>query len=383
MDYSKLGELLDRVARNTEEDRAWAHEQCIEWKTKGAYHILNYARNNVRTEYNRFARGLVVAHQGEVRSLPFVRFFNHGEAEAPAIDFGAADAIEKMDGTLLGVFLEGGEPVWHTKRLISRSEADMALPVTTFSSYHVEDDRETYLMREAGRWVAGLRLTGADEDYCYAFEFVSPASKIVTHYPADNHGLYLLNATSLISLQELSEEALDQVAARLGCRRPRRFRVGSLEEAAALLDRFPEDFEGLVFRCPRTGNRVKYKKLSYLKRHRLLGQTGYKDLIPHWQTGEQPEITAYMPDTKEKFDQIEVAYQDREREVVSAVHSWQALGLSRKDLALTMPKAEDKWKVPFIFRFINTPAGEVAAGFRSAMTQVPVARAAELLQLTG
>ena len=194
-------------------DREWFVEQAIWVGDMGRFMILNY-EPYPRNEFNRLVRGMVIEkpkdgwdgdHLDLVRSFPFIRFFNHGEDDADDVDFANSEMLEKLDGTMVGVFFPKGNPnapYWHTRRMVSLGPDDE--PTGTASH-----DGGSKLMPAIGKCVKTLDFTIDNVPFTYIFELLHPRTIVRTRYRRDQFGLYLIGARNLSTHRELTEEQLD------------------------------------------------------------------------------------------------------------------------------------------------------------------------------
>jgi len=349
--HDKLRLIVDNLRLG---NREWFLANCIVAKDKGDYWMLNYHKIADKNEYNVLTRGLVVGKDGTLASIPFFRFFNYGEPLAAKVDFSNADVMEKLDGSMVGVFFpekDVTKPVWHFRSLISASKQDRDFVIKGF--VHNE---EAPLLNEVEPYLNQITFTEDLKDYTLIFEFVSRCNAVVTRYEPEQYGLYLIGARHLPTLHELSEDELDALGARLKIRRPRRWDADSYEEVLAAMAKFPKDkvYEGFIIRDRKTGQRIKIKNEDYLKRHRLLDKLSYKNLVPLWFGGEQDEILSYFPKTKEIFDKIEEAVRVFVDKAVDALYYWQHRDGTRKDKALGIQATIGKHPVvSIVFKFLE------------------------------
>ncbi len=341
------------IRKLIQDDKQWFREKEIQVGDKGAFWILNYNQGG-RNEYNSIVRGMVVRKPdatwrgdelGLISSFPFMRFFNKGEKEAAPVDFSAAEMLEKLDGSMVGVFFPNGDPnnpQWHTRRMISTHGPDMNLIITSF------DKQKQYpFMRIIGDFVKKLKFDKTDTKMTYVFEFIHEASKVLTQYAPEQYGLYLIGARNNRTHKELTEDQLDETAKRVRSKRARRWKTsGDESEIRRLMDEIGQDtkdFEGAVFRDPK-GQRVKLKRDDYVKLHHMLDKLSYKNLIPIALSGESDEIVAYFPAAKEMIDEFEKRYQDFIDYVMKRIAYWKSKGMSKKDLAFTlMGRPAKRW----------------------------------------
>ena len=318
----KLGIIIQKLIEN---DEQWFNKQEIVVGNKPPYWILNY-NQGARNDFNCLVRGMVVRKPligtnyidsplydplALIASFPFIRFFNYGEAEAAPVDFANAEMIEKLDGTMVGMFFEdvmyGYAPRWHTRRMLSTWEPDHDLIIRGF-----DKKGEHKFIPVIGEYIKQLNFERFETDdfyRTYVFEFVHDASKVLTQYSPEQYGLYLIGARNVHPLNrdfdELTENQLDEIATRLGAKRPKRWQVGNdHDKIQEILEQEAEttpNFEGAVFR-DQLGQRVKVKREDYVKLHHLLDQLSYKRLIPIIMQGEEDEIIAYFPHARELVD---------------------------------------------------------------------------------
>jgi len=302
----ELDRLRKIISKTGVDGNEWLRHRNIWIGDKGDYYVLNYGPGP-RNDCNQLVRGMIVA-KGEskdplerIRSFPFVRFYNQGEKDAAPVDLNNAEMIEKLDGTMVGVFFVKGELLWHTRRMICTHEKDMEMVITGF---HGKPYKYLALI---GEFVKALNWDYR-QNYTYVFEFIHEASFVWTKYQPEQYGLYLLGARDLDSYVELSEEELDNVAVNLGAKRPRRWAAST--EADYIVNMIEEvkkttpDFEGFVFRDKNTGHRMKVKDPEYVKYHHMLDKTSYKYLVPIVMADEQEEVLAYFPFLKDKVETL-------------------------------------------------------------------------------
>lgn len=325
-------------------DKDWFVEYGIIVGDKGQYWILNY-QQGTRNEINHLVRGMVVEKpQADfdsdplvlIKSFPFSRFFNSGEAEAAPIDFARAEMLEKMDGSMIGVFFPNGttNPEFHTRKMISTHKEDMERNLTTFYG------KEYKFLSVIQEYVNTLTFGDEDKIYTFVFEFIHDSSCVITRYTPEQYGLYLLGARNLVNHDELSEDELDQVAQRIGANRPRRFAAvadhAEIENMFALIGADTPNFEGFVFRDKISGHRVKVKDLSYVQKHHMLDNQRYKYLIPIILKGEEEEIIAYFPSVKDRVEEFKKFYNNYIDHVAERVLFWKQKGLTGRDLSVTL-----------------------------------------------
>jgi len=335
----RIREIIQHLIRG---DERWFADKEISVGNKAPYWILNY-NQGPRNEYNKLVRGMVVQQPDKnfsadpltlIKSFPFMRFFNQAEEDADDVNLGNAEMLEKLDGTMVGVFFPKGDPKkpeWHTRKMLSTSKQDSSHVLTSFSG------KQYPLIPLAGKYVKALNFSEADVPFTYVFEFIHEASQVITKYAPGRYGLYLLAARNVQTHKEASEQELDHIAVRINAGRPRRWdAVASGDEIAQMMNQVSqeiEDFEGFVFRDKSTGKRIKLKDENYLKKHRLLDKMSGKNLLPLMLQGEEEEVIAYFPHAKKIIDRIKDKYNNYLDKIVDKVKEWQSKDLNKKELA--------------------------------------------------
>jgi len=353
--------LNEVIANFLDKNEQFFQEKQIDWSTKGEYTIFNYRQGCERNDYNNWCRALVLDSKGRVASLPFPRFFNRGEKEAPNLNHKRCQFLEKLDGTLLAVFFDDDhKPVLHTRRTISTHEADWNMEITTFNG------KKASLLKLAHEYLKNVEWWEDDYDCCFAFELVHDSTHVVTNYPAERWGMYLIGGRHLDTMEEMFEAELLAIANEMNKKpgvnimRPHDWRFDDENELQSVLVSMPDDFEGFVAREIWSGRRVKIKKLSYMERHRLLSEKqNLRSVIAMWLRGEREQIMAYFTDTEAIFKKLDEAYGmflDTVRGIVLVYQQWvQEKNWARKDLAAVVIKGEPKWLHHFIFRLYDKP----------------------------
>lgn len=348
-----MQDKLDTIIQNLKnQNHNWFLDNGIIVKDKNDYWVLNYIQYADKNPFNILTRGLVIHKSGKIASCPFFRFFNFGESHAAKIDFANADIMEKLDGSLVGVFFPENvkNPIWHFRSLLSAHEKDRDFAIKGFVL-----NEETPLLMEVYPYLKEIEFKNDLKEYSLMFEFICKANTVVTQYEPSQYGLYLIGARHLPTLYELTESELDNLASNLEIRRPKRWNASSYEEIIKMMEEFPKEkvYEGFVIRDRITGLRNKIKNEDYLKRHRLLTKLNYKNLIPLYFDGERGEIEAYFPQSKEIFDKIEKCYTNMAAKVLEVLLLWQNKNVSRKEVALGIVGKESKYICNLVFKLLE------------------------------
>lgn len=226
------------------------HEGNINVSEKDGFYLYNY--NDVvlvprDDPIIRLCRGLVIREDGKIMSYAFNRFFNYHEVECDEVDILNADILEKLDGSCISIWYDGND--WRVTTRGSFPPAEQGI------DYNKEFRR---LFNNFDLLVPG---------HTYIFELCSSSNRIITHY--DEEFVTLIGVRDLDSLQELDQNHLDEIAARLEVRRPKRYPASNIDDCRALFEQMKDDEEGLVV-VDGNFNRFKLKQESYLKMAKIM-----------------------------------------------------------------------------------------------------------------
>ena len=324
-------------------DEKWLTEKDIIAQEKSGFYIVNYNQFGEKNEYSRLVRGMVIEKPAPgsqiqdvlslIRSFPFTRFFNKAEESADKVNLSNADMLEKLDGSMVGVFFLNGnikDPHWHTRRMLSAHQPDRDMTLTSFHG------KEHHLINLIGEYVKQISFDEKDGEYTFVFEFIHDATTVWTKYGEDKYGLHLIGARNLSDHAEMSEQELDDTAQRLGTPRPKRWdSVNDINVINSLMQQMAKEisgFEGFVFRDKETGKRIKLKDEDYVRFHHMLDKLTYKNLLINVIKGETDEILSYFPKAKERMDVIYEKYVDLVKRVSQQVIKWRDKNLNKKEL---------------------------------------------------
>jgi RNA ligase len=225
------------------------------------------------------ARGLIVdTANKQIIATPFPKFFNLGERGEPAPDL-AFRAYEKLDGSLIVIYHHDGRWRTATKGSFDSPQAQWAE-----ARLHTHD------------------LTALRPGTTYLAEGIYPENRIVVRY--EEAALVLLAAYDGAGV-ELSHEALEEVAARLGVRMARTYDYAGVHELVTHAKTLPRSEEGFVVRFI-NGHRLKIKGDEYKRIHSLISNVTPLALWEAMQAGADLDaIKLELPDEfMGDFDQI-------------------------------------------------------------------------------
>lgn len=237
--------------------------------------ILNYTE---RCQYERglwspvttTCRGLIYHTETmKVVARPFRKFFNYGQAEAPAVGLASTVAVtDKLDGSL-GILYP--TPEGYAVATRGSFESDQARHAT-----------EVYRARYAG--------VIPPPGQTLLFEIVYPQNRIVVDYGAQDD-LILLGAVDITTGRSVGPETVDVWAG------PRAdiFPCRTVADALALPPR--PNAEGVVLHLLDTDERVKIKQEDYVALHRIVTGLNERVVWEHLSAGKPlTELLAPLPD---------------------------------------------------------------------------------------
>jgi hypothetical protein len=270
------------------------------------------AESDPHDEIASVCRGIIVASDSPISisapvidpyvvAMPFVRFFNHGQECAAAIDESTAEVQLKLDGTLMILYCHRGR--WCTA---TRSTPDADV---------ICHDGTTYAQRFGALWRYGAFGDSLDQRVTYLFELIGPRNRHVVAHADDE--LVMLCAIDTATGAELPINAL---ATQLGINVPQRWKFTSFDALRANLnDVDPSLIEGYVV-VDAHGNRNK------VKNPRFFAANGAVQLL------DRSPRTALLAAIGDQFDDIVASnvLSDEIRSALSSLRSrvqaWAASG---------------------------------------------------------
>lgn len=285
-------------------------EFAIRVKEYPDVYILNYDQiDSPKThQITRECRSLVLDKNFDVVSRSFDRFFNHGEGGECEVDFNNALALEKVDGSLIGLSKYPDGRWYFRTRGTAYAEAEMP---------NGEVYRDAILSCIGVRSMDDLqtRMMHVEEHFTFIFEFVSPSNRIVTRYESPelvllavrrNNGHYdhLMNGEHLGNIvDELTRLTLFN-----NIRACKMFPVNTVDDVNSLVSNLGDLQEGFVVLDTFLHTRVKIKSLAYLKVHKIRGENGapsINDVAELIVENEHEEFLTYFGEYKPMFDEVE------------------------------------------------------------------------------
>ena len=236
-------------------------------------------------------RGLVLDYHDNFRVVAraFNRFFNYGELPTVTrrFDWTEFSCLEKVDGSLVIIYFYNG-----TWRVNTRG---------SFANSELPGSGMTW---EAFIWslLEEQEFGAADERCSYVYELCSLYNKVVVHH----------EEPKVIFLAKINNETGEecQNSPIIGTFNvPKRYSFHSLDDLLYFLEHSQDlnaTDEGVVVK-DKNGMRLKLKRQSYLRLHRLRGEsdnlnrldTIYELVL----TGEQDEVLTHWPEYTPKFEE--------------------------------------------------------------------------------
>lgn len=279
------------------------------------YSMTDTERNDVTDE----CRGLILRCPDKLDAEPsviagsFKRFYNYGEERAASIDWDTAQIQEKLDGSLVTLYFDEADQLWHVATRGTPDESVSAeLPQLEGSTFA---ERVWALLHGVFSRRPSYDPTSLWNRMAFIFEYVGPFNRNVTYYPKE--GLILLTITTRLingtGFYEWSSYKVDALAQQLGFRRPKVFPFRedrSLDYVISLCKTLEDTDEGFVV-LDRDKRRVKVKNESYLYLARLTSGitqsvTGrLKALTGAVLSGDVDEISSYFPEYEGLLKDVE------------------------------------------------------------------------------
>lgn len=270
-------------------------------------YVLNYDQINSPKTHPivRECRSLVINSKLEVVSRSFDRFFNYGEGECE-VDFSSAFAMEKADGSLIGLYFNPGTDKWEFRtRGTGFAESEMPMgrvfKEAILDCIGLTDEELQDAMNSNG---------GVARNLTTIFEFTSPENRIVTRYEKPELVVLAVreNSTGIypVELNGENVEAAAYVVSKYmyfknvrACRMLPVTTVAEVETAVAELTDLQEGFVVV----DSNNNRCKIKSPAYVKCHHIRGEgLTPKRIAELVAINEQDEYLAVFPEDQQFFE---------------------------------------------------------------------------------
>lgn len=208
-------------------------------------------------EYTRMTRGLVADSNGKVYARPWPKFFNMGEPDCPPVPDEPFTVTEKLDGSLIQIFLKG-------------PRAAVVTSSKSFQSWHQEEATRLIDEKYPDLW------NKLEQGYTYLFELIHPDNQIVVNYDGERE-LYLL---AVIDNETGIEQGLSQFDLT-----PLVPIHADYDDLSQLPER--ENAEGYVITFS-SGLKMKVKHPNYVRIHKIISGMNEKAIWEMLSQGQDP-----------------------------------------------------------------------------------------------
>ena len=280
-----LDELCSRFAIRAR--RHGAHPQLVQLKYS---QILSPLHEPVVQE----CRGLVVDEADDWRVVcrAYDKFFNLGEPNAAAVDWGSGRVYEKLDGSLITLYHYRGE--WHAASSGLPDAAGMA---------HESGVTFAELFRRTWSRLGYARPGAGDAHLCFMFELMTPENRVITPHARPRVVLH-----GVRDLHTMRERDPEPIAAERGWECVSTLPLTCVEDClAAAKSLSPKVGEGYVVRDAHF-RRVKVKSPQYVAlAHLKEGMTGRR-ILEIVRANESDEFLTYFPEFRPAYEAVRREY---------------------------------------------------------------------------
>lgn len=288
-------------------------------------------------------RGLILDSYADwqVVSYGFNKFLNAGEPGADEIDWSTARTQAKLDGSnvKIGFWHRGGRWLISTLAVIDAEKSKVA----SFGDSPLDTPPKgcsTYggAARTLLAPIVGANFEKLSKYHTYIFELLSRWNKVVIDY--GDFKLYHIGTRDNLTLEEINVD--------IGVPKPREYPLHTLDAvlgAAQQLNKNSDTIteEGYVV-VDANWHRIKVKSPLYLLQfHATTSSFSLNRAINIYLEGEQDEMIAYFPKSKETFDAID--------ELVNGVCAWLEESWGRVEAYAAREHLDDKAFALFVKQF--------------------------------
>lgn len=240
----------------------------------------------------RQARGIILDADNNWKIVchTYNRFFNMGEYRAAPIDWNTAHMYEKLDGSLIQLYHYDG--AW---QIATRGTPNGSGPLPNKSTI-------TFRQHFDHIWdLLGYELP-EDTHCCYAFELLSPETRVITRQT--EYQLILHGCRNIETGQEYTPESVAHTT--WNVLRP--LLLDTSTEATAYVEELdPLKQEGVVV-VDSQFNRVKVKSPEYVRMHHIVYQRSARALLEMVRTGTTYDFTKDFPEFSKRISVLTQQY---------------------------------------------------------------------------
>jgi len=327
----------------------------------GSLLILDY--DQIRCKFDAphgfVCRGLILdARSFDLVSMPLNKFWNNGEGKAATLDWTTAQALDKLDGSMVQRFFNP-----HTNQF--ECSTRFQLPEDTIKN-KPSDHATTWaqlISRCLKDWEEILLTQPKDETW--VFEVMCPLNQVVVRHAG--YSAKILAARNNKTLEETPFDSLPGGPER----RPKSYQFTSAAEVAAFANTFAAtENEGFVV-CDAGFNRIKIKSDEYVRLHHLRnGINSVRSLLMMARGNDYEEVVAHFPEFKPDLDTLAGLINEVITQHEDAYEKYKTIE-SQKDFALAIQAAVEYKNALFLVRAKKQPS--VRAAFL-ALDETPFVR---------
>lgn len=290
-------ELLEFIHNNKNwRDLIQLEPYCIKIKEDDEYLLLKYDYYADKTDWInpivRQCRGTILRKDDlKPVCVPFYRFYNLGQKEADNVDFNNCKIQDKVDGSLIKIWVDKGRLHISTNGTIDAFETTL----TTLSGLKSEISYGSIVKLLIKNHE---NIFFEESDSTHMFELVTPYNKVVVDYGTDTK-LYYLGSRNNINFKEYKSKKISEAFDTT-----KEFALNEINEEQ--LRKLANDRpEGLVV-VDSNYNRVKIKNPQYLLLSKTIEGLSEKTLLEILAKRDEAEFYATVQDfsTIEKMNKI-------------------------------------------------------------------------------
>ena len=266
----------------------------------------------------------------------FHRFFNYGEALELTGDFDVSNAValDKIDGSIIGVFRYRGEWLMTTRGVIGGDCQVGTFPLTFKELFDLT-------VSQYPRFWGALNELMQSHDYCYTFELTSPENRVVTPYT--DRALHLLTVRDVgAGFKEIERCGIEVIGEELGVPIPTMHEfsdISALVKMAANVGELNEGFVCIDYSklINDSYRRMKVKNPAYLAVAHLKesSASSLRSLLQLVMMGEASEFLTYFPEFRQYVEGLQTKWIEYKTKLeVSLEEAKNKKNLSRKEFAL-------------------------------------------------
>lgn len=339
-------ELLDFIHEHDNwRDLIQEAPYCIKIKEDDKYLLLKYNYYADETDWAnpivKQCRGIILRKDNlQPVCVPFYRFYNLGQKEADEIDWSNCKIQDKIDGSLIKIWIDDEELHISTNGSINAFDVQLATLSGTKSDTTFGDLVNCFIKDKKELFYKYKNST-------HMFELISPFNKVVINYPKIDL-IYLGSRDNNNFKEYFCEELVYNFST------PKRYDLNAINEYT-LRSLAEKCAEGIVV-VDNNYNRVKVKNPKYLllsktiesiKQETLLEIIGLKDEGEFLATIQDENIKKVFLNLKNKVDSLSVQIERYRKELQE--RNFQ----SQKERAIYIQKYCPKWTHTFLYKNID------------------------------